>query len=156
MFKKRYYTKVWVSVGFVVNLSQMVEYNLANILALNEILSAFDKQDSMYSFEYSELSNKTERWYEWLSKKELGKQLEEIKNKEIFNDEFIKEIDHVRGERNYFVHHIFKDDLVSKEFQDNPKQYVPRLQDLVKKMKSVNDELIQIFNAMQKEVKMIY
>lgn len=38
MMKKRYYKKVCGMVGFVVNLSQMIEYNLANILALNEIL----------------------------------------------------------------------------------------------------------------------
>ena len=47
MMKKRYYKKVWEMIGFVVNISQMVEYNLANILALNEILVAFDKEDSM-------------------------------------------------------------------------------------------------------------
>ena len=59
MMKKRYYKKVWGMVGFIVNLSQMIEYNLANILALNEILVAFDKEDSMYEFEYVELLRKT-------------------------------------------------------------------------------------------------
>ena len=43
--KERYYKKVWASIGFVINISQMIEYNLANILALNEILIAFDKED---------------------------------------------------------------------------------------------------------------
>lgn len=47
MMKKRYYKKVWEMIGLVVNISQMIEYNLANILALNEILVAFDKEDSM-------------------------------------------------------------------------------------------------------------
>ena len=61
--KKRYYKRVWASVGFVVNLSQMIEYNLANILALNEILIAFDKEESMLEFEYAELLKKTDEWY---------------------------------------------------------------------------------------------
>lgn len=67
MMKKRYYKKVCGMVGFVVNLSQMIEYNLANILALNEILVAFDKEDSMYEFEYAELLRKTDDWYKkWI------------------------------------------------------------------------------------------
>ena len=66
MMKKRYYKKVWEMVGFVVNLSQMLEYNLANILALNEILVAFDKEESMYEFEYAELLRKTDDWYKKL------------------------------------------------------------------------------------------
>ena len=111
MFKKFYYKKVWASIGFVVNLSQMIEYNLANILGLNEILSAFDNQDSMYVYEYNELVEKAEKWYKFLNKKELGKQQEEIKKINLFTDEFINEIDFIRNERNYFIHNIFKDDL---------------------------------------------
>lgn len=156
MFKKHYYKKVWGSIGFVVNLSQMIEYNLANILALNEILSSFDKQDSMYVFEYNELVERAENWYKILSKKELGKHLKEIEKKNIFTDDFVKEIDKVREERNYFVHHVFKDDLVSKEFQNNPKQYIPRLQELVYRMDAVNKALCKIFDDMKKEAKMIY
>ena len=72
MMKKRYYKKVWEMIGFVVNISQMVEYNLANILALNEILVAFDKEDFMYEFEYAELLRKTDDWYKKLDRLELG------------------------------------------------------------------------------------
>lgn len=84
MMKKRYYKKVWGMVGFVVNLSQMIEYNLANILALNEILVAFDKEDSMYEFEYAELLRKTDDWYKKMDRLELGKLLENIKSRTNF------------------------------------------------------------------------
>ena len=47
MLKKYYYKKIWGSIGFAVNLSQMIEYNLANILGLNEILSAFNEIETM-------------------------------------------------------------------------------------------------------------
>ena len=154
--KKRYYKKVWEMVGFVVNLSQMIEYNLANILALNEILLAFDKEDSMYEFEYAELLRKTDDWYQKLDKCELGKVLVEVKNKKIITEEFVNYLDEIKTERNYFVHNIFKEDLVTKAFQDNPKQYIPRLQELIAKMHAANDELVKIFAEMKKEVKMIY
>jgi hypothetical protein len=33
---------LWGKVGFIVNLSQMVEYNLANIVAVDEILREYE------------------------------------------------------------------------------------------------------------------
>ena len=96
MMKKRYYKKVWGMVGFIVNLSQMIEYNLANILALNEILVAFDKEDSMYEFEYVELLRKTDDWYKKMDRLELGKLLENIKSRTDFTKEFIDFLTEIR------------------------------------------------------------
>lgn len=156
MLKKGYYKKVWGTVGLVVNLSQMIEYNLANILALNEILVAFDKKEAMFEFEYAELLKKTDEWYKKLDRFELGKLLENIKSKTDFTAEFITFLTEIKAERNYFVHNVFKEDLFTKEFQNNPKQFIPRLQELIAKMHAANDELLKIFAKMKKEVKMIY
>ena len=156
MLKKGYYKKIWGMVGFVVNLSQMIEYNLANILALNEILVAFDKEESMFEFEYAELLKKTDEWYKKLDRFELGKLLENIKSKTDFTAEFITSLTEIKAERNYFVHNVFKEDLFTKEFQNNPKQFIPRLQELIAKMHAANNELVKIFAEMKKEVKMIY
>ena len=102
--KKRYYKKIWGMVGFVVNLSQMIEYNLANILALNEILVAFDKEEFMFKCECAELFKKTDEWYKKIDKLELGKLLENIKSRTDFTEEFIVFLTEIRTERNYFVH----------------------------------------------------
>lgn len=154
--KKYYYKRVWGSIGFIVNLSQMIEYNLSNILALDEILSAFENKDSMYSFEYKKLVESAERWYEILTKKELGKLETILKRKDVFEDMVVQEIDFVREERNYFVHQIFKDDLKTREFQNNPKQYLPQLQELVGRMNDLNEILCEIFKEMKEEIKLIY
>ena len=154
--KKRYYKKIWEMVGFIVNLSQMIEYNLANILALNEILVAFDKEEFMFEFEYAKLLKKTDEWYKKIDKLELGKLLENIKSRTDFTEEFIVFLTEIRTERNYFVHNVFKEDLFTKEFQNNPKQFIPRLQQLIGKMHSANEELVNIFADMKKEVKLIY
>ena len=156
MFKKRYYLKIWQQIGYIVNLSQFIEYNLANILALNEILSAFDKTNSMYLFEFNELAEKANKWYEKLEKMNLGKVLSNFNKKDIFTDEFIKEIDEVREERNYFVHRFFKEDLKTKEYQNNPKQFIPRLRKLCGKMYEINSFLCEVFDDMKKEYKLIY
>ena len=154
--KKRYYKKIWEMVGFVVNLSQMIEYNLANILALNEILVAFDKEEFMFEFEYAKLLKKTDEWYKKIDKLELGKLLKNIKSRTDFTEEFIVFLTEIRTERNYFVHNVFKEDLFTKEFQNNPKQFIPRLQQLIGKMHSANEELVNIFADIKKEVKLIY
>ena len=156
MNKEKYYKKVWESIGFIVNLSQMIEYNIANILALNEIISAFDGEGSMFVFEYEVLLCKTDQWYKKLDKLELGKVLREVQNKRIFTEDFIGCLDEIREERNYFVHSYFKDDLKTKEFQEDPKKIIPRLQNLVDKMHAANEELVKIFAEMKQEVKMIY
>ena len=147
--KKRYYKKIWGMIGFVVNLSQMIEYNLANILALNEILVIFEKEEFMYKFEYAEFLKKTDEWYKNLDKSELGKLLKNIKLKTDFTKEFISFLDKIRAERNFFVHNVFKDDLFTKAFQNNPKQYIPRLKELIEKMHFANEELIVIFEKMK-------
>ena len=64
---------LWEKVGVVVNLSQMVEYNFANILAFDEILREFEERDSMFVYEYNEFAKQANKWYDKLSKKSLVK-----------------------------------------------------------------------------------
>lgn len=74
--------RLWGKVGFIVNLSQMVEYNLANILAFDEILREFETTDSMFVFEYNEFVERANNWYKKLSKTTFGanfKRAKEIK-----------------------------------------------------------------------------
>lgn len=47
---KKQLEELWGKVGFIVNLSQMLEYTLANILAFDEILKEFDNKNSMSMF----------------------------------------------------------------------------------------------------------
>ena len=55
-----------------------------------------------------------------------------------------------------FEVYMYKEDLFTKEFQNDPKQFIPRLQQLIGKMHSANEELVNIFADMKKEVKFIY
>ena len=63
---------LWGKVGFIVNLSQMVEYNLSNILAFDEILREFETTDSMFVIEYNEFVERANNWYKELSKRTFG------------------------------------------------------------------------------------
>jgi hypothetical protein len=122
---------------------------------MNEILSAFDEKGSMFVFEYNELIQKTNKWYEELDKKELGKILGELDKKQILSEGFADYLDEIRKERNYFVHNVFKDDLFTKAFQKNPKQLIPRLQVLVDKMNAANEQLLKVSSEMKEDLKLI-
>ena len=52
---------LWGKVGFIVNLSQMIEYTLANVLAFDEILREFENRDSMFVYEYNEFAERAEK-----------------------------------------------------------------------------------------------
>lgn len=56
--------RLWGKGGFIVHLSQMIEYSLANVLAFNEILCGFDNRESMYLFEYNDFAKRANDLYE--------------------------------------------------------------------------------------------
>ena len=66
-------------VGFIVRLSQVVEYNLANILSANELPREFDTNNSMRIVYYNELAQKSNEIYHKLSGTPLGGILRQAK-----------------------------------------------------------------------------
>ena len=78
---------LWAKVGLIVNLSQMVEYNLANILAFDEILREFETTDSMFVFEYNEFVERANDWYKRLSKMIFGVNFKKAREIKFFTKE---------------------------------------------------------------------
>ena len=64
--------ELWGKVGFIIHLSQMVEYNLANILSADELLREFEERDSMCIIEYNKFAEKSNALYQTLSTKTFG------------------------------------------------------------------------------------
>ena len=147
---------LWAKVGFIVNLSQMVEYNLANILAFDGILREFEKRDSMFACEYNEFAEQANKWYEILSQKPLGKSLNRAKEIKFFTEESEKTLLEAIEKRNYVVHHLFKDDLTKKNLDTNPTVYYQELEETIELLASVNDSLIEIFKQQKEEHKLIW
>ena len=71
--------ELWGKVGFIIHLSQMVEYNLANILSADELLRGFDTDNSMRIVDYNELVQKSNEMYHKLSGIPLGGVLKQAK-----------------------------------------------------------------------------
>lgn len=147
---------VWTKVGVIVNLSQMVEYNLANILAFNEILCEFEERDSMFVCEYNEFAEQANKWYNILSQRPLGKSLKRAKEIKFFTEESEEILTQAIEKRNYVVHHLFKDDLTKKNLDTNPTVYYHELEETIALLVSVNDSLIEIFKQQKEEHKLIW
>ena len=147
---------LWVKVGVIVNLSQMVEYNLANIIAFNEILHEFEERDSMFVCEYNKFTEQANQWYDMLSQKPLGKSLNRAKEVKFFTEESEEILMQAIKKRNYVIHHLFKDDLTKKYLETNPAFYYQELEETITLLASLNDSLVDIFKKQKEEHKLIF
>lgn len=146
---------LWGQVGFIINLSQMIEYTLYNILALNEILKEFENRDSMFVFEYNELVDRANKIGMFLENKPLGSIISKAKEVNYFTAEGIKLLEDVLKKRNYVTHHLFRDDLKEKKLETNPAIFFKELEELINLMYSVNEELNEIFKRQKEEMNLI-
>ena len=147
---------LWGKVGVVVNLSQMIEYNLANILAFDEILREFEKVDSMFVFEYNEFAKKANDWYAKLSKNTFGYGLKRAKEIHFFTKESELLLSQTVTKRNYVIHQLFKDDLISKHLETDPDYYYNELEETIELLYTVNNSLVGIFKKQKMEYKLIW
>lgn len=148
--------KIWAQVGFIVQLSQMVEYNLANIIASNEILSKLDNKDSVYVFEYNDLAEESNKWYEILSKSTFGTVIKRAREVKFFTEASYSLLENALKKRNYVVHQFYKDDLTKKVLEINPMEYYDELAEIVDVLKKLNDDLLLIFKKQKDEFKRWY
>lgn len=147
---------LWRKVGFIVNLSQMVEYNLANILAFDEILHEFETTDTMFVFEYNEFAKSANKWYKRLSKITFGVNLKRAKEIKFFTNESEELLSKAIDKRNYVIHSLFKDDLKNKYLETNPKYYFKELEDTIYLLNTINESLVEIFKKQKEEHKLIW
>lgn len=147
--------QLWGKVGFVVNLSQMIEYNLANILAFDEVLREFEEKDSMFVFEFNKFVDKANEWYKILESRTLGFGIKRAKKLGYFDNKSQKRLTAMCEERNYIIHSLFKDDLTKKYLETNPAFYYERLEKLITEMNAINEDLNKIFAKLKAEYKLI-
>ena len=147
---------LWGKVGFIVQLSQMVEYNLANILAFDEILREFEERDSMFVIEYTEFVEKSNKWYKDLSKMPLGLILQRAKDIQFFTEESENLLSEAITKRNYIVHRLFKEDLKKSHLETDPPFYFDELETTIGLLNAINESLIRIFKQQKDEFKLIW
>jgi len=146
----------WGKVGLIVQLSQMVEYNLSNILSADEVLREFEDNDSMFLFEYNELARKANEWYDKLNMRPLGTVLKRAEEIKYFTKDFFVKLKDICERRNYVVHKLFKEDLTKKHLENNPRFYFEYLEKLIEDMNEINIDLVAFLQKQKQELKLIY
>ena len=147
--------ELWGKVGFIVHLSQMVEYNLANILSADELLREFEERDSMCIIEYNKFAEKSNALYQTLSTKTFGAILNRAEKIKFFTEDGLKLLREACSKRNYVVHHLFRDDLNSKHLESDPQFYFEELETTIGLLHEINEVLLNIFEQQKKEFRLI-
>lgn len=148
--------ELWGKVGFIVHLSQMVEYNLANILSADELLRGFDTDNSMRIVDYNELVQKSNEMYHKLSGIPLGGVLKQAKKVNFFNEDGLELLEKACKKRNYVVHNLFRDDLKPRHLETDPEFYFEELENTIEILHEINEVLTKIFERQKQEFEFIY
>ena len=148
--------ELWGKVGFIVHLSQMVEYNLANILSADELLRGFDTDNSMRIVDYNELVQKSNEMYNKLSGIPLGGVIKQAKKVNFFNEDGLELLGKACKKRNYVVHNLFRDDLKPRHLETDPEFYFEELENTIEILHEINEVLTKIFERQKQEFELIY
>ena len=148
-------TDIWGKVGFIVHLSQMFEYNLANILSADELLREFEERNSMCTIEYNEFAEKSNKMYQRLSITPLGGILKQAEKVMFFNEDGIELLGEACEKRNYVVHHLFREDLQLRHLETDPEFYFDELESTIEILYEINEMLTKIFEWQKQEFKLI-
>jgi len=140
-------------VGMIVALSQMIEYNLAEVQAYQKVLSLFDKNGQVKQEIFEKANKEAEVLWEKSLNETLGQNIAQINRAGIFknNPKQTDEREAVLKERNYLVHQFFKEDVVQSFIQQNITNVLERLLKDIERMNRLNEALIGQIKDLEKK-----
>ena len=144
--------KIWENVGLIIHLSQMIEYNIANIIAGYTFLSNFEIDNSKTIedyFERSFLSNI--KLYDLNDKKTMGYLLGAAKKANVFDSNFEKQLDSIKQTRDYYAHTFFKEALFSNKIEMEPDSLIASLNKTIEEFSIVNEKLLIIDSKQRRQ-----
>ena len=136
--------EIYSKIGFIVHLSQMIEYNLAYILALDNLQTKLEKKELEFVYEYNEIVDESNKWYDKLTRMTLGSILKKAKEIKYFTKSSYKLLKKVLTERNEIIHNFFKKDLKDKILEKTPSYFKDYLSEQISEFCIINNELIRI------------
>ena len=132
-------------VGKIIELSQMVEYILAEMQAYVEVIANFGEGECPIEDRKKILKTANTIYRKGVTQT-LGWNISRIKELGLFEEqpEILNKLTTVLKERNYVTHQLFKDDVGTEKIQKHLSQVLSRLENDVGRMSNMNDTLLAI------------
>lgn len=137
--------EMYSRIGYVFHLVQMVEYNIANILALEEYEKKKGKPFTLKGI--SELQSAIDLKYEELSGLTFGQLAGHVKNSAYLQELDLEHLERIVEYRNYLAHSCFKEKLFSGGLQtlEGVDLFIDDLNEYESMLRTMNDWLIGVF-----------
>lgn len=137
--------EMYSRIGLILHNLQMIEYNIANILSLEEYEKINGKvvnEDDIFK-----IKNKINEKFNNLSKLTFGQLKNEILNSKYLLNINIESLEKIIEYRNYLVHKCFKEKLLDNELLtiEDVDKFIDELNDFEVITNGLNEELLSIF-----------
>ena len=145
--------EIYLALGEIVEVSQVIEYNLATLIKYNEYIKKFKDNHKLSKRDYDNFFEEVEVMYTELNSSTLGQIINKLKEVDIFNSSSIQKLYDLLKERNYLVHRFFKDNNFNeiKVYSQKYNDICKRLQTTFLNMQDINYKLCEIIKGMQIE-----
>lgn len=147
------YREMYSRVGYIFHIFQMIEYNIANILALeefeNESIKDFTEDD------IERIRKNIDIKFEELSKLTFGNLKRQVEKSEYLREINLEKLKEIVDYRNYLSHRCFKEKLLNNQLNtiEEIDKFVDELNEFEILVHDFNDWLIVIFE--KKKIKRI-
>lgn len=140
------YREMYSRIGCILHIFQMVEYNIANILSVEE----FEKINGRIVSEedIEQLKEDIKHKYKQMTKMMFGDLQKEIKKSKYLANIELDALKNIGKYRNYLVHNCFKEKLIdNKSSLEDVDKFVDDLNDFEALISDFNNQLVKIFEA---------
>lgn len=149
--------KIFELTGKIIQCAQYIEYNLALIISLKEILKNFDYRNSIPITEYNNIEKTARNLRDKMSENSLGYTVRIVKDSDIFNNETIESLEDILNKRNMLIHNFFKENdfeiqCCNHKFIDNNYR---RLLNIFNKFTNFNNYICKISKKLENDYNQI-
>lgn len=144
--KETVFREMYSRIGYIFHIIQMIEYNITNILALEE----FEKEpeDVLSKDDIERIRKNIDVKFNELSKLTFGNLKNKIEKSKYLANVDIVQLKKIVDYRNYLAHRCFKENLLNSELStiEDVDKFVDELSEFEATVIDFNEWLLEVFN----------
>lgn len=139
------YREMYARIGHIFHIVQMVEYNIANVLAIERYIKIFNKP--VTKEKYLRIKEKINQKFLEYKKLTFGGLNNLAKNSKFLEDVDFNTLEECKKYRDYLAHQCFKEKLMKNELNtiDDADAFVDELNKFEEKIAYINEEVLEVF-----------